>query len=193
MFSAVIPVYNVAPYIIECLDSIFAAAKKCDAAIEVICVDDGSTDGSGALLDEYASTFNLQPSTFNLHIIHQPNGGVSKARNAGIEAAGGEYLCFIDGDDAVREDYFVQLKSAIDATNADIVRFNHQPLTHKEKSSAIPLPLPLSLPLPLPTTTISGGASLNVANTNTRPSSSLQRPSTTCVIHRSKRSKRSSR
>ena len=91
MFSIVIPVYNVAPYLRECLDSLLA--QTC-ADWEAVCVDDGSTDSSGAILDEYAA----KDSRFV--VVHQENRGVSAARNKGLDIAKGEWLVFLDADDA---------------------------------------------------------------------------------------------
>ena len=89
-FSIIIPVYNVAPYLRECLDSVLAQTFT---EWEAICVDDGSTDGSGAILDEY------EAKDTRFRVIHQPNAGVSAARNRGIGVAQGEWLWFVDGDD----------------------------------------------------------------------------------------------
>lgn len=89
-FSIVIPVYNVAPYLGECLDSLLA--QTCPDW-EALCVDDGSTDGSGAILDAYAEK---DP---RIQVFHQANGGVSSARNRALEAVRGEWLGFLDSDD----------------------------------------------------------------------------------------------
>ena len=91
-FSIIIPVYNVAPYLHECLDSVLAQTFT---DWEAICVDDGSTDGSGAILDEYAAKDR------RFKIIHQENAGVSAARNVALALAHGEYVAFVDADDAV--------------------------------------------------------------------------------------------
>ena len=128
-FSVIIPVYNVAPYLRECLDSLSTAAERLRGGVEIIAVDDGSTDGSAAILDEYTSNLKPQTSNFKLQTLHQPNAGVSAARNAALEVAQGEYICFVDGDDAVAEEYFTLLSLAIAESGADIVRFDHQPLT----------------------------------------------------------------
>lgn len=96
LVSIIVPVYNVETYLRVCLDSIVAQTY---ANIEIILVDDGSKDGSGAICDEYAAKDD------RIHVIHQENGGVSKARNIGIDCAQGEYLSFIDGDDTVDPDY----------------------------------------------------------------------------------------
>ena len=91
-FSIIIPVYNVAPYLRECLDSVLAQTFT---DWEAICVDDGSTDGSGAILDEYAVKDN------RFRVIHQSNAGVSSARNKALDEAQGEWICFLDSDDKV--------------------------------------------------------------------------------------------
>ena len=94
-FSIIIPVYNVAPYLRECLDSVLAQTFT---DWEAICVDDGSTDGSGAILDEYAA----RDSRFR--VIHQTNAGVSVARNVALEVVKGEWFSFLDGDDLLCKD-----------------------------------------------------------------------------------------
>lgn len=94
-FSIVIPVYNVEPYLRECLDSVL---NQSYADWEVVCVNDGSTDGSTAILEEYA----LKDVRFN--IITQPNGGLSAARNTGIKEAKGDYILFLDSDDWLEHD-----------------------------------------------------------------------------------------
>ena len=92
MFSIIIPVYNVKPYLRECLNSVLAQTFT---DWECLCVDDGSIDGSGAILDEYASR---NPC---FRVFHKTNGGVSSARNLGIENAIGEWIWFIDSDDII--------------------------------------------------------------------------------------------
>ncbi len=90
LLSVIIPVYNVEKYLAECLDSVCAQTLK---DIEIICVDDGSTDGSGAILDEYARR------DLRIRVIHQENAGVGAARNRGMDEAKGKYIAFVDGDD----------------------------------------------------------------------------------------------
>jgi len=90
-YSIIVPVYNVALYLRECLDSILA--QDSPSEYEVILVDDGSTDNSGAICDEYAEKYP------QFRVIHQKNQGVSAARNAGLDIACGEYALFVDGDD----------------------------------------------------------------------------------------------
>lgn len=107
-FSIIIPVYNVAPYLCECLDSVLAQTYT---SWEAICVDDGSTDGSGAILDEYAERFNVQGLKFK--VIHQSNQGVSAARNAALDVVRGEWITFVDADDAIHVNYFSIINSNI--------------------------------------------------------------------------------
>ena len=111
LFSIIIPVYNVAPYLRECLDSVLAQTF---GDWESICVDDGSTDGSGAILDEYAA----KDSRFK--VIHQTNAGVSAARNRALDEANGEWLTFLDADDLLREDFLSKLLVAAQASKADL-------------------------------------------------------------------------
>ena len=99
--SIVVPVYKVEPYLRRCVDSILAQTFK---DFELILVDDGSPDNSGIICDEYA-----QKDT-RVRIIHKENGGVSSARNAGIEIARGEWLCFVDGDDVIDPTYLGDFK-----------------------------------------------------------------------------------
>lgn len=94
--SVIVPIYNVEPYLGECLDSLCGQTLR---NIEIIGVDDGSTDGSGALLDEYAAKDK------RIIAVHQKNAGVSAARNAGMRLARGEYLAFVDGDDWMDADF----------------------------------------------------------------------------------------
>lgn len=88
LLSVIIPVYNAAPYLEACVSSLRALSKQVGIAMEVVLVDDGSTDGSSELCDSLGDS-----------VLHQPNQGVSVARNAGIGIAKGEWLWFVDADD----------------------------------------------------------------------------------------------
>ena len=111
--SVIIPVYNVAPYIGECLDSLICAASHAEdlALIDLICIDDGSTDSSGDILDQYARHTTNPNITFTIE--HRENGGVSSARNRGLDIASGDYFLFVDSDDFVRETYFADVCHSI--------------------------------------------------------------------------------
>lgn len=112
-FSVVVPVYDVAPYVGECLGSVLA--QTC-ADWECLCVDDGSRDGSGVLLDAYA---RRDP---RFRITHQRNAGVSAARNRVLDVVRGEWLCFLDGDDALHPGLLAQCRAAA-AEGVDVVTF----------------------------------------------------------------------
>ena len=109
--SVIVPIYNVEPYLGECLDSLCGQTLR---NIEIIGVDDGSTDGSGALLDEYAAKDK------RIIAVHQKNAGVSAARNAGMRLARGEYLAFVDGDDWMDADFLQKLYTMAQEYGADI-------------------------------------------------------------------------
>lgn len=109
LISLIIPVYNIEPYVRRCLDSAIVQTYR---NIEIIVVDDGSTDGSPALCDLYA----MKDS--RLKVIHRRNGGLSAARNSGLDICRGEYISFIDGDDCVRADYAQRLYAASAAQDA---------------------------------------------------------------------------
>ena len=90
--SVIVPVYNAAAYLEECVDSLVEQTYK---PVEIILVDDGSTDKSPEICDSFSRRYSY------IKAIHKKNGGVSSARNMGIEAAQGEYLIFVDSDDRV--------------------------------------------------------------------------------------------
>ena len=110
--SIIVPVYNVAPYLRECLESI--AGRR----VEVICVDDGSTDGSAEILDEFQRETNGQGEGWRIVVVHQANAGVAAARNAGLEQVTGEWVMFLDGDDMLRPGWFAAVSRAIEACPA---------------------------------------------------------------------------
>ena len=109
LISLIIPVYNIEPYVRRCLDSAIAQTYR---NIEIIVVDDGSTDGSPALCDLYATKDS------RLKVIHRRNGGLSAARNSGLDICRCEYISFVDGDDCVRADYAQRLYAASAAQDA---------------------------------------------------------------------------
>lgn len=127
-FSIIVPVYNVASFLRECLDSIVTATRRIDGAdgtdnVEVVCVDDGATDGSSRILDEYVKT--QAEASCKWRIVHQSNSGVSVARNRGLDIATGEYVCFVDADDTVNPDWLENYANAIEKyKHPDLIRLN---------------------------------------------------------------------
>jgi len=110
-FSIIIPVYNVAPYLRKCLDSVLA---QTETEWECICVDDGATDSSPVILDEYAE----RDSRFV--IVHKSNEGVSVARNIGLDKAIGEWITFVDADDWLETDYLAEMFSSAESSGLGI-------------------------------------------------------------------------
>ncbi|MFJ2502900.1 glycosyltransferase family 2 protein [Microbacterium sp. NPDC087592] len=109
--SVIVPVYNVSSYVAPCVDSILAQTH---AELEVILIDDGSTDDSGLLCDAYAAADS------RVHVIHQSNGGLSAARNSGLDVATGDYIICIDGDDVVAVDHIEKLVAEFAHPGVDI-------------------------------------------------------------------------
>ncbi|MCD8326685.1 MAG: glycosyltransferase [Lachnospiraceae bacterium] len=103
LISVIVPVYNIIEYLPRCVHSIIAQTYE---NLEIILVDDGSTDGTGALCDELAA------EDLRIRVFHKENGGSSSARNLGIEKARGEYLGFVDSDDYIAEDMYELLMAA---------------------------------------------------------------------------------
>ena len=124
--SVIVPVYNIEQYIGKCLDSIIGQTLK---EIEIIVVDDGSTDDSSRIIDRYARTDS------RIVAIHKTNGGVVSARNCGIARATGSYILFVDGDDHLESDTCERLLKKAQATRADMVimRFDIEYPQHKEE------------------------------------------------------------
>ena len=114
--SVIIPVYNVEKYLHQCLDSIINQTFK---NIEIICVDDGSTDSSAKILEEYAQKYSF------IKVIHQQNLYAGVARNNGLKIASGEYVFFLDGDDFCAPDLLSLAVNKGDSLGADIVVFDH--------------------------------------------------------------------
>lgn len=111
-FSIIVPVYNIEDWLEACVNSILQQSfEDC----EVLLVDDGSVDDSGMLCDEYAKRSN------RVRCFHKQNGGLSDARNYGIERAKGEYLLFVDGDDYLGENALLELNKEIERGHADVI------------------------------------------------------------------------
>lgn len=114
MISVIVPIYNVEPYLRQCIDSVLAQIYT---DLEILLVDDGSTDGSGTIADSYSDP--------RIRVYHTTNRGLSAARNLGIEKSTGDYLFFIDSDDWIEPDAISTALSSIDT--ADILCFSSQP------------------------------------------------------------------
>lgn len=114
--SFIVPIYNVHDYLRNCVDSLHVQDYS---DYEIILVDDGSTDGSGLLADQLASLPNIR-------VIHQENRGLSGARNTGIAAARGEYICFVDSDDYWEPNVLGGLMTQIERDNLDVLRFQYR-------------------------------------------------------------------
>ena len=117
-FSIIIPVYQTEKYLVECIESVL---KQELGDYELILVDDGSTDESPKICDQYASQFE------EISVIHKRNGGLSDARNIGIRAATGKYLLFLDSDDFWSDSQFLKkLKSGIEHQDCDVMNFHYK-------------------------------------------------------------------
>jgi glycosyltransferase involved in cell wall biosynthesis len=115
LLSLVVPVYNVAPYLPRCLESLAALDPPAD---EIIVVDDGSTDDCPRILADWG------PRLPQMRVIRQENGGLSAARNTGLDAASGKYLAFVDSDDFVSADAYADALRLAEDENLDMVLLN---------------------------------------------------------------------
>ena len=115
LVSVIIPVYNTEKYLRNCIESVISQTYK---NLEIILVDDGSPDNCGKICDEYAKT------DLRIKVFHNENGGLSRARNFGIEKSNGEYVTFIDSDDFVEPNFVSTLVELCKKHNADIVQCN---------------------------------------------------------------------
>ena len=110
--SIVIPVFNMSQYVRRCLDSVLNQTYE---NLEIICVDDGSTDGSGIILDDYAAKDS------RVYVIHNEKAGVVKARNSALDHLSGDFVGFVDADDYVKKDYIEKLKTGFVDEDVDMV------------------------------------------------------------------------
>lgn len=127
MLSVIVSIYNVEKYLVSTLDSLIN--QKGDSDFEVLLIDDGSTDNSGFICDKYSKENNF------IRVIHKNNGGLSSARNSGIEAANGEYILFLDGDDCLDLITISALQhAALLHPHCDVIQFRYE-----EVSPTMPL------------------------------------------------------
>jgi len=138
--SVIVPVYNVEEYLSKCVDSLL---NQLDIHLEILLIDDGSTDHSGVIADQYAHQNSC------IQVIHQENGGLSAARNAGLELAQGEYIAFVDSDDWIQEGSLKLLYNTATKYQADVVMGNlqnyHQDGSNKNPFNTFPEKLLYSL------------------------------------------------
>ncbi|WGG45869.1 glycosyltransferase [Rossellomorea sp. DA94] len=109
--SIIVPIYNVEPYLRDCVDSIL---DQTFTNIEIILVNDGSTDNSGLICDSYSNGHS------NIRVIHKEHKGVSSSRNSGVAAAKGDYIGFVDGDDRIEPNMYMELYNLCVETKSDI-------------------------------------------------------------------------
>lgn len=117
LISVIVPVYNVAAYLPQCVESILSQDYT---NLEVILIDDGSTDNSGAICDEFAQKDS------RIRVIHQKNGGAAAAKNAGLRIATGEYLSFVDSDDFLEPGAYSYMVEVLGEKQADVVQCAHR-------------------------------------------------------------------
>lgn len=164
LISVIVPIYNMESLLPRCLDSLAAQTLR---DLEIICVDDGSTDGSGGIVRKYASG----DSRFRL--ITQENSGRAEARNAGIRAAAAPYLGFADPDDYVEPDMYERLYRLAEESGADMVQCSYSPFLPAESGESRgmaeetpftfpgPSPAAAASPSPLKNSTTTGWAAPN--------------------------------
>lgn len=111
LISIIIPVYNIDNYVSRCVESVISQSYE---NLDILLIDDGSDDASGEICDQYGEKYS------RIRVIHKANGGLSEARNVGIEAAKGEYIAFLDGDDFITKNYVANLFNAIEQSLCDL-------------------------------------------------------------------------
>ena len=117
LISIIVPIYNIEPYLEDCIKSLTVQTYK---NIEIILVDDGSTDGCPDICDKYASLDS------RIVVIHKKNGGLVSARKAGLEKSSGKYIGYVDGDDWVEPLMYEDMYNNMKTSNSDIVASGHK-------------------------------------------------------------------
>ena len=125
--SVIIPIYNVENYVKKTIESVLCQTEP---EIEIILVDDGSTDGSGRICDDYARKDE------RIRVIHKPNGGLSSARNAGAEAASADYVMFLDGDDYLKSNAVERAYETMQEYPSDFVQFLYREVEDGQNPAA---------------------------------------------------------
>lgn len=131
MISVVMPIYNVAAYLPQCLDSLLAQDYR---NLEIILVDDGSKDESGAICDAYAARDS------RIRVVHQKNGGAAAAKNAALRIASGEFLSFVDSDDYLEPDVYSYMAALLESTDSDVGVFAFRNVYRSRGEDHIPHP-----------------------------------------------------
>lgn len=119
LLSIIVPVYNTEKYLRDCLDSLLAQGLD-ENSYEILCIDDGSTDGCPYILDGYGIKHE------QIKVLHQKNKGVSAARNMGLDIAVGKYVAFVDSDDFVKRNAYGLLCKEAEVLNAEYIKFSYQ-------------------------------------------------------------------
>ena len=125
--SIVVPIYNVEKYLEQCIDSIINQTLK---EIEIILVDDGSPDNCPQICDDYVKKDS------RIKVVHKTNGGLSSARNAGIEIATGDYIGFVDSDDYIELDMYEKMYNIAIENNVDFVMSDYYSVSNEGKVRA---------------------------------------------------------
>lgn len=124
LVSIIVPVYGVEAYLSECVKSLLAQTYQ---NLEIILIDDSSPDGCPQICDHYAQ------QDIRVKVLHKPNGGAASARNAGLEVAAGDYICFVDADDVAEKDYVQHLVKSAQKADADIAVCGYYDLTKQQR------------------------------------------------------------
>lgn len=127
LLSIIVPVYNAEKWLRRCVDSLLDQELPSED-YEIILVDDGSKDASPQICDEYAAAYSGL-----VRVIHQPNGGVSMARNAGLDTAVGEYVMFVDSDDYIEPNCLHRIVTHAHSSNAEVLFYKHKVVTEQSE------------------------------------------------------------
>lgn len=127
--SVIVPVYNVEKYLPQCLDSL---CRQTYQDLEIIVVDDGSTDNSGMICDQY------EQKDGRIHVVHQKNGGAANAKNTALRLASGDYLTFADSDDFVEPGAYAYMLQQLQNHQADVIQCGHKKIFRDHDTIAVP-------------------------------------------------------